>query len=491
MIQGNSPIRPIDWEDEPPAETQPRRVQQVIPRIRKVSDRSEEDEETEEGVRPKIRRSFYEDDEAPASPWWRPASTFGKGLLAIGLCSVLGGLATGGLALKKYLQQDGRFRIAGSANIQASGLSEVSRAELLPVFGGDIGKNIFFVHLDERRHELEAIPWVERATVMRVLPDQLRVTVTERRPVAFTRSGQQIGLVDADGVLLSMPAAVMAERHYSFPVVTGLDPNQTPAARRARMAVYTRLMAELDANHQHYSDQISEIDLTDPEDARALLQEQGSDMLVHFGDERFLERYRRYKAHIADWRQQYPQLSAVDLRYEQQAVLKMGSAAPAPTQTPATENASARPQPAATAPEKPAAPVTHASMPKKVVPPAGHEKKLTKKAEITAKSTKISDKKSSKTVDKRNSAAKDKKSTAKPGVKPAGKTAAVSKVASKKAEATGREKSASHQKLTPEQKAQIEKYRLAQQKRHAEAHPAEAKTPQHKPATRAARAQGK
>ena len=37
--------------------------------------------------------------------------------------------------------------------------------------------------------------------------------------------------------------------------------------------------------------------------AAALLQEQGSDMLVHFGDERFLERYRRYKAHIADWRQ--------------------------------------------------------------------------------------------------------------------------------------------------------------------------------------------
>lgn len=488
MIQGNSPTRPIDWEDEPPAETQPRRVQQVSPRIRKVSDRSEEGEETGEGVRPKIRHSLYEDDEAPSSPWWRPASMLGKGLLAMGLCSVLGGLTTGGLTLKKYLQQDGRFRIAGSANIQASGLSEVSRAELLPVFGGDIGKNIFFVHLDERRHELEAIPWVERATVMRVLPDQLRVTVTERRPVAFTRSGQQIGLVDADGVLLTMPAAVMAERHYSFPVVTGLDPNQQPAARRARMAVYTRLMAELDANHQHYSDQISEIDLTDPEDARALLQEQGSDMLVHFGDERFLERYRRYKAHIADWRQQYPQLSAVDLRYEQQAVLKMGAAAPAATPPAGNSAPPTKPQPAAVAPDKP---VAHASAPKPAAPSAEHEKNLTKKAEITAKSPKISDKKSSKTVDKRNSATKDKKTTAKPGVKPAGKTAAVAKAAPKKAEATGREKSASHQKLTPEQKAQIEKYRLAQQKRHAEAHPAEAKTPQHKPATRAARAQGK
>ncbi len=84
-------------------------------------------------------------------------------------------------------------------------------------------------------------------------------------------------------------------------------------------------MAELDAGGKHNSEQISEIDLTDPEDARVLMPEQGADILAHFGEDHFLERYQRYKAHIAEWRQQYPHLAAVDLRYDNQVVLQMAS----------------------------------------------------------------------------------------------------------------------------------------------------------------------
>ena len=160
---------------------------------------------------------------------------------------------------------------------------------------------------------------------MRLLPDQIRVSVVERQPVAFTRHGQQIGLVDANGVLLTMAPATMAAHHYSFPVLTGIDPGDPAASRKARMAVYLRMMAELDADGKHNSEQISEIDLTDPEDARVLMPEQGADILAHFGEDHFLERYQRYQAHIAEWRQQYPHLAAVDLRYDNQVVLQMAS----------------------------------------------------------------------------------------------------------------------------------------------------------------------
>jgi cell division protein FtsQ len=236
---------------------------------------------------------------------------------------VLGSLATSAFLLKTYLGRDSRFRIAGAGNIQATGLTEVSRAEMLPVFGEDIGRNIFFVPLSERRKQLEEIPWVERATVMRLLPDQIRVQVVERRPVAFVRQGQQIGLVDTNGVLLTMPAAMMAQHNYSFPVVTGIEAHDPAASRKARMAVYERLLAELDSSSQHLSEQISEIDLSDPEDARVLMPEQGADILAHFGEDRFLERYQRYKQHISEWKQLYPKLVAVDLRYDQQVVLEM------------------------------------------------------------------------------------------------------------------------------------------------------------------------
>jgi cell division protein FtsQ len=274
------------------------------------------------------------------------------GRVFLGLCAlaVLGSFATSVYMLKSYLHRDGRFRIAGAGNIEATGLTEVSRAQMLPVFGEDIGRNIFFVPLAERRKQLEEIPWIEHATVMRLLPDQLRVAIVERQPVAFVRQGQQIGLVDAGGVLLNMPAGAMARHHYSFPVVTGIDPRDQAVSRKARMAVYERLLAELDSNNQRLSEQISEIDLTDPEDARVLMPEPGSDILAHFGEERFLERYQRYKAHIAEWRQQYPKLSSVDLRYDTQVVLEMAPGASgitSATQTIATDQAAAKPSEAA------------------------------------------------------------------------------------------------------------------------------------------------
>ena len=230
--------------------------------------------------------------------------------------------------LKSYLERDSRFRIAGAGNIQATGLTEVSRAEMLPVFGEDIGRNIFFVPLAERRKQLEAdsLGRARHGHAPAARSDSR--PVVERQPVAFVAPGQQIGLVDANGVLLDHAGRHRwPQHHYSFPVVTGIDPGDPPPSRKARMAVYQRLMAELDANGQHFSEQISEIDLTDPEDARVLMPEQGADILAHFGDDHFLERYQRYKAHIAEWRQQYPKLAAVDLRYDQQVVLEMAPGA--------------------------------------------------------------------------------------------------------------------------------------------------------------------
>jgi cell division protein FtsQ len=325
------------WEDEPPEEPRLRRVQQVAPtgdrspsaragaarsgpsRLGPAAPVNAPDDDFDD--LPRSSRPRF--DEAPPRPWWRPASTFGRVLLALAALIILGGFTTCVLLLRNYLEHDPRFSIAGSANIAATGLTEVSRAEMLPVFGEDIGRNIFFVPLAERRKQLEQIPWVENATVMRFLPDQIRVSITEREPIAFVRTGQQIGLVDANGVLLTMPASMMALHHYSFPVVTGIDGRDPLAGRRARMAVYQRLIADLDSGTQKLSEQISEIDLTDPEDARVLMPEPGADILAHFGEERFLERYQRYKAHIAEWRQQYPKLAEVDLRYDSQVVLKM------------------------------------------------------------------------------------------------------------------------------------------------------------------------
>ena len=236
---------------------------------------------------------------------------------------ILAGGVTLVLSVRNFLENDPRFRIDSGSSIQTIGNSQLTRADLLSVFGSDIGRNIFYVPLSARRSELEEIPWVQHATVMRLLPNELRVAVTERTPIAFVRVGDQVKLVDVDGVILDMPPAMMAAKHFSFPVVTGIRPNDPLSARKPRMRMYQKFVAELDAGGEKLSEQMSEIDLSDPEDVRATVPARGSDLLLHFGEENFLARYRVYQSHLNEWEQQYPRLAAVDLRYDGQVVLKM------------------------------------------------------------------------------------------------------------------------------------------------------------------------
>jgi cell division protein FtsQ len=252
-----------------------------------------------------------------------PKTRAGRVALAAVVVSVLAVLTMLGISVRSFLKNDPRFRIDSSSVIQIMGNSQVTRPELLSVFGSDIGRNIFFVPLGERRADLEKLPWVAHATVMRLLPNQLRVAIVERTPVAFVRHGNTIGLVDAHGVLLDMPPATMAVEHYSFPVVTGISAGDPLSERAARMRFYQQFIGDLDSGGENVSSQLSEVDISDSEDIRALLPAQGSTILVHFGEKDFLTRYERYKQHLAEWRQQYPRLASVDLRYDNQVVLEM------------------------------------------------------------------------------------------------------------------------------------------------------------------------
>ena len=283
--------------------------------------------------RPPVRQGLL-----PA--WAR--TRWGRVALLLAALTVAGGVVWTVLAIRNFLDNDPRFRIDTAASIQTVGNSQLTRDDLLSVFGADIGRNVFFIPLATRRLELERIPWVEHATVMRILPNQLRVAVRERTPIAFVRIGDRIELVDADGVILSMPPAMIAARHFSFPVVTGINPTDPLSVRTPRMHLYQRFIADIDSEGQKISSDLSEIDLSDPEDVRATLPAGSTDMLLHFGDEKFLARYHTYQQHLAEWQQQYPHLASVDLRYDTQVVLKMADGHAADTgSAPAAEFAPA------------------------------------------------------------------------------------------------------------------------------------------------------
>ncbi len=279
-----------------------------------------------------------------------PATTRGRIAGAAVLVLSLGLLAGAGYEGQHYLLHDDRFDVAGSSAIQIEGNSHLTRAQLLSVFGEDVDRNIFTVSLANRRAELERLPWVEHATVMRLLPDRLRVSIVERTPVAFVRQGSKIGLVDRTGVLLDMdddddnpPPA--AETHYSFPVVTGVSQDDPASVRAARMKIYLQFTHDLDSSKENISSKLSEVDLSNPEDVKALIPGHGpaggpgTEILVHFGDTDYLERYRKFEEQLPNWHAQYPRLASADMRYDRQVVLEMQAGAGIPTNN--TQTASA------------------------------------------------------------------------------------------------------------------------------------------------------
>jgi cell division protein FtsQ len=321
-----------------------------------------------------------------------PSTLWGRIGAGTALLIVVTGTIAGILAVRSFLLHDEHFTVPGSAAIQIAGNSHMTRAQLLSVFGEDVDRNVFTIPLAERRAELESLPWVAHATVMRLLPNRVRVAIVERTPVAFVREGTQIELVDASGVLLDMPgpdrdsddaASTTRAAHYSFPVLTGISAADPLSVRAARMKIYLGFLQALDATGEDLSRRVSEVDLSDPEDVRAIISssapenatDKAGDILVHFGDEDFLARYRRYQAHLAEWRAQYPRLAAVDMRYDRQAVLEMQPGTVAPSAD------AAAPAAKATAAASPATVKTNAAVAKAV---ASAAKKAPAKAKAVA-----------------------------------------------------------------------------------------------------------
>src|SRR3954469_11960566 len=240
---------------------------------------------------------------------------------------IVGGIAAGvvvaGAMFYRYGTTSWRFRIDSGEQIEISGLRNVTRGQTMEVMGGDIGRNIFFVPLSDRKKQLEQIPWIESATVMRLLPNTLRVDVRERTPVAFVRIGSKIALMDANGVLLEMPPKSVGVK-YSFPVIVGAGDSEPLSVRAARMKIFNSLMQSLDSEGAQRSHDVSEVDLSDPEDVKVTVDDPQGTVLIHLGSTDFLQRYKIYLAHAPEWRE-HTKLDSVDLRFDGQVVVNPDS----------------------------------------------------------------------------------------------------------------------------------------------------------------------
>jgi cell division protein FtsQ len=253
---------------------------------------------------------------------------------AIVLLLVLAALGAAGYEAYGFAMHSWRFRVRSENGIELAGEAPNSRTQVLEKMHEAVGRNIFQISLAERKQELEKIPWVESASVLRLWPNHLLVMVKERTPVAFVALGERIELIDAQGVLMEMPP----KSEYSFPVILGMNENEPLSTRAPRMKIYMRLMRELDGGDgsaqakAQYSRNLDEVDLSDPDDVKVMARGGSGPILLHLGNESFLPRFMVFLSNVQKWEQERGKLESVDLRYGREVILNpdMRAAPPQP-----------------------------------------------------------------------------------------------------------------------------------------------------------------
>src|SRR5437764_6587744 len=87
------------------------------------------------------------------------------------------------------------------------------------------------------------------------------------------------------------------------------------------MKIYNDVLNQIDSGGAHYSQDLSEVDLSDPDDVKVLANNRDGEVLVHLGSSNYLERYKIYVAHMQERRQQFSKLESGDLRYNRQIII--------------------------------------------------------------------------------------------------------------------------------------------------------------------------
>ena len=237
-----------------------------------------------------------------------------------------------------FLWTSPEMAVIRAEQLETSGNHNVSRASLLDVFQNDRGRSIVRIPLGVRQRQIESIPWVEQATVRRVLPRTLQVEIVERTPIAFLRNGNEMALVDAHGVIFERPVV----GRFHFPVVTGIGPDMPTEEREKRMQLFTGFLQGLALARSKAPEQVSEVDLSDAHDLRASLTglpggapeadgrptsfpdaagDSEALTLVHFGDGDFESKYETLMDKMGQWRAAAGRVESVDLRFNGEAVV--------------------------------------------------------------------------------------------------------------------------------------------------------------------------
>lgn len=120
-------------------------------------------------------------------------------------------------------------------DIEIVGRANAPPHAILDAMGVELGQPIMSLDLQELRSRLLRLGWIKEASVERILPDRLKVTIAERLPFARWQHDGRIDLIDRAGTMLEVG---------DYPVPAGLRRVVGIGAADKAAQLFTTLAAE-------------------------------------------------------------------------------------------------------------------------------------------------------------------------------------------------------------------------------------------------------
>jgi cell division septal protein FtsQ len=227
------------------------------------------------------------------------------------------------------------YRAAASAsffqmrNVDINGTSRASAEEIQALVRREAGKTgVWEADLAALSGRIQRVPWVRTAVVSRVLPDGIRVRITERLPLAVVRmSSGHFYWVDEDAVLLDEMSPT--DQQPAFFLRGWSEDGSEAASRenRERVQGYRELVRQWNA--AGLSERVSEVNLIDMHDVRAQLAGDDSQIEVRLGSQDLGKRLKQALEVLDEQRQtaRGPLISYIDLAQGKRAIIGFTSGA--------------------------------------------------------------------------------------------------------------------------------------------------------------------
>jgi cell division protein FtsQ len=225
------------------------------------------------------------------------------------------------------------YRAAASAsffqvrNVEVQGASRVSADEVQSIVRQEVAKTgVWKADLSEMNTRLQRMPWIRTAVVSRVLPDGIRVRITERVPRAVVRTTSgRFRWVDDDAVLLGEMLPTDQIPAFFLRGLNEDDPEGARKENRERVAKFLELQQAWEA--AGLSERVSEVNLIDIRDVRAQLAGDNSQIEIRLGSQDHGKRLKD-ALEVLDAQRQSPRgslISYIDLSQGKRAIVGLTS----------------------------------------------------------------------------------------------------------------------------------------------------------------------